>query len=65
MDLTDAQPQPLTSIRVILTRLLALTEHLFKAAVRLADKNDPQNDDLFCFLNYFLAQKTGKALLLN
>lgn len=65
MDTTDAKPEPLTSTRVILKRFLSLAEHLFKEAVCLADENDPQNGDLFCFLNYFLAQQTGKALLLT
>ena len=65
MDTTDAQPESLTSTRVILKRFLSLAGHLFKAAVRLADQNDPQDGDVFCFLNYFLAQQTGKALLLT
>lgn len=72
MDPTDAQPEPLTSTRVILKRFLSLAEQLFKAArllngqaVRLADKNDPKTEDLYCFLNYFLANETGNALLLS
>lgn len=63
MDTTDAQPIPLTSTRVILTRFLSLAEQLHKAAVRLVDKTEPQNDDLFSFLNYFLAKTTAKPLL--
>lgn len=65
MDSTDAKAEALTATRDILERFLSLSDQLFKAAVRLVDDNDPQNVDLFCFLNYFLAQKTKKALLLS
>jgi len=62
IDLTDTLPQPLTVSRVVLKRLLALAEQLFKAAVCLVENNRPQHE-LFCFLNYFLTSQTGKALL--
>jgi len=62
---SDTQPEPATSSRVILEHLLTLTERLFKAAVRLAENNDPHTDDLYCFLNHFLAHQTGKALLVR
>lgn len=64
MDSTDAKAEALTNTRDMLKRLLSLSDQLFKAAVRLVDNDNPQNTDLFCFLNYFLAQKTEKALLL-
>jgi len=65
MDAADALPEPLISTSVILKRFLSLTEQLFKAAMCLANKDNPENDDLFRFLNYFLARQTGKALLVS
>ena len=65
IDPTDVKAEALTTSRDILKRFLWLSEQLFKAAVRLVDDNYRQNDDLFCFLNYFLAKKTEKALLLG
>lgn len=65
MDTTDAQPKGKNITPIIFKRLLSLSAQLFKAAVCLVDKNNPQNEDLFCFLNYFLTKKTGKALLVS
>jgi hypothetical protein len=65
MDAADVLTEPLISTGVILKRFFSIVEQLFMAAVRLANKNNPNNDDLFCFLNYFLARQTGKALLVS
>ena len=65
MDATDVQPEPLVAINVILKRFLSLAEQLFTAALCLVDTHAPENDDLFCFLNHFLAKETGRALLLG
>jgi len=59
----DKEPPQLTSTRKILKRFVSLAEQLFKAAVRLVDTKKPNDADSFCFLNYFLATQTGKALL--
>lgn len=59
----DKEPPQLTSTRKILKRFVCLAEQLFKAAVRLLDDKKPNDADSFCFLNYFLATQTGKALL--
>ena len=65
IDTTDAQPVRKTDTQIIFKRFLSLSDQLFKAAVCLVDKNNPKNEDLFCFLNYFLTKETGKALLVN
>jgi len=65
IDTTDAQPEGKTVTQIIFKRFLSLSEQLFKAAVCLVDKNNLQNEDLFCFLNYFLTKETGKALLVS
>ena len=65
MDATNVQSEPLTATHVILKRFLSLTRQLFTAALCLVDKNGPENADLFCFLNHFLAKETGSALLLG
>jgi hypothetical protein len=57
------QPAALISQRDLLKRFIQLSQQLFKAAVRLIDAKTPANSDPFCFLNYFLATSTGKALL--
>lgn len=65
MDATDVQPEPLVAINVILKRFLSLAKQLFTAARCLVDTHAPENGDLFCFLNHFLAKETGNALLLG
>lgn len=65
MDTTDAQPEGKTDTQIIFKRFLSLSAQLFKAAVCLVDKNNPKNEDLFCFLNYFLTKETGNALLVS
>jgi hypothetical protein len=61
--LKQCQPEPVPSTQILLKRFLLLSRQLFKAAVRLAEPKDPLKEDLFCFLNLFLTQKTGKPLL--
>jgi len=61
--LKDRQLEPTPSTPIVLNRFLALSRRLFKAAVRLAEPKKLPNKDLFCFLNFFLAQQTGKPLL--
>ena len=62
--LMDPKPEPIPSARIILKRFLALSSQLFKAAVRLVEQKEPSEEDLFCFINYFLAKQTGKPLLM-
>lgn len=57
--------QPGITSDILFKRFLVLGEQLAKAAVRLAEENEDKKPDLFCFLNYFLSQKTGKALLMK
>jgi hypothetical protein len=57
------KPAPLISQRALLQRFIRLAEQLLKAAVRLIDTKTPVSSDPICFLNYFLATSTGKALL--
>lgn len=54
---------PLLSLPVLIKRFFKLNQRLFNATVRLVGKKPPLITDLFCFLNYFLATHTGKALL--
>jgi hypothetical protein len=61
--LKDYPLEPAPSTGGVLKRFLVLSRRLFKAAVRLAEPTEPVNEDLFCFLNVFLAQQTGKPLL--
>lgn len=62
-DQIDGRPAQLTNTRKVLQRLVGLTKRLHTEAVRLIDKNKPISGDYFCFLNYFLANHTNKALL--
>ncbi len=62
-DQIDGKPAQLTNRRKVLQRLVSLAKKLHKEAVRLIDKDKPVCTDYFCFLNYFLADNTGKALL--
>ena len=59
--------QPKTELlpdqETVIKQFIALGKQLFKAAVRLADKKDDSQSELFCFLNYFLATSSGKPLL--
>jgi len=63
--LRDYPSEPVLSNRIIIRRFLAAARQLFQAAVRLVDKKEANDDALFCFLNYFLAKHTGKALLIK
>lgn len=53
----------LTSTRELLIRFITLSQQLLQAAIRLNSNKQPLSTNLFCFLNYFLASQTGKALL--
>jgi hypothetical protein len=53
----------LTSNRELLIRFVTLSQQLFQAAVRLNGNKRAEFTDSCCFLNYFLASQTGKALL--
>ena len=57
------QPAAVIFQRDLLQRFIRLADQLFQAAVRLVEPKTPVNSELFCFLNYFLATSTGKALL--
>jgi len=57
--------KPGIAIDILFKRYLAIAEQLASAAVRLAEGKNYKNPDLFCFLNHFLWQKTGKALLIK
>jgi transposase-like protein len=59
----NGKPVSLTSNRELLTRFVTLAQQLFQAAVRLNGNKLPEFTDSCCFLNYFLATQTGKALL--
>jgi hypothetical protein len=59
----NIKPGALISQRDLLKRFIRLSQQLFKAAVRLIDAKTPVNSEPVCFLNYFLATATGKALL--
>ena len=51
------------SNRELLIRFVMLAQQLFQAAVRLNGNKQAGFTDSYCFLNYFLATQTGKALL--
>jgi transposase-like protein len=61
----DHPLEPVSSSFTVLERFLALSGRLFKAAVRLAEPEKSSKGNLFCFLNFFLAQQTEKALLMS
>ncbi len=63
MESFDALPEPLLTTNIIFKRFLSLAEELFRTALCLVEENNPKNEDVFCFLNYFLARHTTKALL--
>ncbi len=63
MDQLNGKPALLTPRTNIVQRFISLAQKLHIEAVRLVDKNKPIATDCFCFLNYFLANNTGKALL--
>jgi len=62
-DQINGKPAPLTNRRKVLQRFVCLAKKLHQEAVRLIDNHKPISTDCFCFLNYFLADHTGKALL--
>jgi len=61
----DGKPEELLSRPEVFRRFLALSGQLLKAAVRLGGEKYHSHADLFCFLNYFLAHETSKALLVS
>jgi transposase-like protein len=63
IDQLNDKPVPLTPRSKLLQRFISLAQKLHRQAVRLVGKNKPISSDYFCFLNYFLADNTGKALL--
>ena len=63
IDQLNGKPAQLTNTRKVLQRFVYLAKKLHQEAVRLVDENKPISTDCFCFLNYFLADHTGKALL--
>jgi hypothetical protein len=63
IDQLNDKPVPLTPRTKLLQRFIFLGQKLHREAVRLVSKNKPISSDYFCFLNYFLADNTGKALL--
>lgn len=63
IDQLNGKPVSLTNSRNVLQRLVCLVKKLHQQAVGLVGKNKPISTDYFCFLNYFLANHTGKALL--
>jgi hypothetical protein len=63
IDQLNGKPAPLTPRTKLLQRFIFLVQKLHTEAVRLVGKNKPISSDYFCFLNYFLADNTGKALL--
>ena len=56
--------QPIT-LKIFFKRYLRIAKWLARAAVRLTEGKGYKNPDLFCFLNHFLWQKTGKGLLMR
>jgi hypothetical protein len=63
IDQLNDKPVPLTPRSKLLQRFISLAQKLHWQAVRLVGKNKSIASDYFCFLNYFLAHHTGKALL--
>lgn len=59
----NSKPAALISQRDLLQRFIRLSQQLFQVAIRLIDTKTPVNSEPVCFLNYFLATSTGKALL--
>lgn len=62
-DQINGKPAIVTPRSNILERFIALAQKLHTEALRLVDNNKPISTDYFCFLNYFLANHTSKALL--
>ncbi len=59
----DGKPVEFAPIEHLIQRFLYFSEKLLKALVRLVDENPVPFTNVYCFLNYFLARNTGKALL--
>lgn len=57
------KPALLLTNRELLIRFVNLSQQLLQAAVRLNSNKQPLSTNSFCFLNYFLATQTGRALL--
>lgn len=65
IDETEGKPLSLTSTHTLFKRFLKITNTLLTEAVRLVDKESQQNSDMFCFLNLFFYNQTGKPLLIQ
>ena len=63
--LADGKPEDLLDRPYVFRRLLSFAGQLLKAAVRLGGEKYHSHANLFCFLNYFLAQETAQALLMS
>lgn len=63
MEQINGKPVLLTPRINVLQRFISLAQKLHTEVVRLVNKDRPISTDYFCFLNYFLANHTGKALL--
>jgi hypothetical protein len=60
----DAVPEQLGDYKILLfLRFLSFSRQLLHKAQRLANDKADEAGLSFSFINYFLAQKTGKALL--
>jgi len=64
-DQIDGKPPGWLARIHLLQRFISLAQQLHTEALRLVDNNQPISADCFCFLNYFLADRTTKALLQN
>ena len=62
-DHIDGNPASVSERRCILQRFLSLAKHLLKEGVHLIDDSYVDPVTLYPFINYFLANYTGKALL--
>jgi len=62
-DQINGKPALLTPRSTVLEKFTSLAQKLHTEAVRLVGKSKPVSTDYLCFLNYFLANHTGKALL--
>ena len=57
------KPPPQSTRHSTIARFIACANQLVLAALRLVELKPPLPTDAFCFLNYFLATFSGKALL--
>ena len=64
IDETEGKPLGFTSDHTLFNRFLKISNALLTEAVHLVGEKSHQKRDLFCFLNFFLYQQTGKSLLI-